>query len=365
MRKITYLITRSDVIGGANVHLLDLIPNVEKHGYEVELLIGGRGVVYEKAVVLGIPTYPVDSLVREINLQKDYKAYKVIKRHLQHSKPDLLHIHSSKAGILGRIAAKKLNIPVVFTAHGWAFTDGVSKSKRFLYKNIERYFASYANKIITVSNYDRSLALENGVGSRDQLVTIHNGLPALKGKHETISNATCQLIMVARFDAPKEQMSLLRALNQMKDYDWHLRLIGDGPMLDTCKLFVEQCGLKGKVDFLGQRDDVGQQLNKADVFILISRWEGLPLSILEAMRASLPVIASDVGGVSEAVIDRETGFTISRDNENLLVEKLRLLINNANLRRQMGQAGEQRFLEFFTIDEMIRKTINVYNGAFK
>src|SRR5690625_4459529 len=105
MRKASYIITRSDVIGGANVHLLDLIPEVANRGYEVELLIGGCGIVYQKALALDIPTYPIDSLVREINLKNDYQAFKAIKHHLQHSRPDLLHLHSSKAGILGSLVA--------------------------------------------------------------------------------------------------------------------------------------------------------------------------------------------------------------------------------------------------------------------
>jgi len=363
MTKITYIITRSDVIGGANVHLLDLIPHVAQQGFEVELLIGGNGIVYERALQLGIPAYPIHNLVREIDLKKDYQAYKEITTHLRQSNPAVVHLHSSKAGVLGRLAARKLSIPAVFTAHGWAFTEGVSKSRRILYRAIEKHFALYTNKIITVSEYDRNLALKNNVGSPEQLITIHNGLPKETAQRQRFQSNTCKLIMVARFDTQKDQMSLLQALTHLKDHDWRLTLIGDGPMLDVCKRFAISNSLEDKVFFLGQRDDVAQQLANADIFILTSHWEGFPISILEAMRAGLPVIASDVGGVSEAVLDQKTGFTIPRSDEQTLTKRLELLISHTKTREALGQAGRKRFLEFFTIDRMVSKTIQVYDEA--
>lgn len=361
MKKITYIITRSDVIGGANVHLLDLIPLIAEQNIDVELLIGGNGIVYDKALQLGIPTHSIKSLRREINFKNDYRAYKEIKAHLIKKKPDLIHLHSSKAGIIGRLVAQKLDIPVLFTAHGWAFTDGVPRFKRILYRAIEQHFASYADKIITVSEYDKNLALKNNVSNNKQLTTIHNGIADTCFEKRHSENKTCELIMVARFDTPKDQMLLLKALTQLKDYNWRLKFVGNGPSLESCQHFCSMNGLEDRVFFLGERNDVEWQLANADIFVLTSRWEGFPISILEAMRAGLPVIASDVGGVSEAVIDKVTGFTVSYSNELALVDRLKKLICNPNTRQSLGQAGRERFLKFFTINRMVRKTINIYN----
>lgn len=122
-------------------------------------------------------------------------------------------------------------------------------------------------------------------------------------------------------------------------------------------------GIAGKVLFSGACNDVSSRLAASDVFILISRWEGLPLTILEAMRAGLPVIASDVGGVAEAVQDGETGYLIKRDATGLLVERLGLLLADAEMRRRMGEAGRLRYESDFTFSLMLDKTIAVYEEA--
>lgn len=362
MKKITYIITRSDSIGGASVHLLDLIPAITKLGIETELLIGGKGIMYERALDLGINTTALNHLQREINLIEDYKAYQEIIAHLKKQRPDIVHLHSSKAGILGRLASKKLEIPCVFTAHGWAFTEGVSKPKRLLYKMIEKTIAPYANKIITVSEYDRELALQNGVGTEEQLIAIHNGV-----KNSTIpiqpkqDEKPCRLVMVARFDQPKNQAILLEALSRLSDLNWHLDLIGDGPNLQNCKNLARKLGLENNINFEGRSNEVEKFLSLSDIFVLTSNWEGFPLSILEAMRIGLPVIASDVGGVKEAVISGLTGYTVPRDDLDGLIQKLRELITKPSTRKKMGQEALNRYLEHFTFEEMIRKTNDVYN----
>lgn len=362
MKKITYIITRSDSIGGASVHLLDLIPAITKLGIETELLIGGKGIMYERALDLGINTTALNHLQREINLIEDYKAYQEIIAHLKKQRPDIVHLHSSKAGILGRLASKKLGIPCVFTAHGWAFTEGVSKPKRLLYKMIEKIIAPYANKIITVSEYDRDLALQNGVGTEEQLIAIHNGV-----KNSTIpiqpkqDEKTCRLVMVARFDQQKNQAILLETLSRLADLNWHLDLIGDGPNLQNCKNLARKLGLENNINFEGRSNEVEKFLSRSDIFVLTSNWEGFPLSILEAMRIGLPVIASDVGGVKEAVISGLTGYTVQRDDLNGLTQKLRQLITEPSTRKKMGQEALNRYLENFTFEEMIRKTNDVYN----
>jgi|SRR5690625_1810539 len=363
MKKITYIITRSDAFGGANIHLLDLIPLVA-HKYEVELLIGGQGVVYKRALDLGIPTYSIPDLVREIDIKRDYLAYKQIVQHLKASKPDLIHLHSSKAGVLGRLAAKKCNIPAIFTAHGWAFTEGVSPLKRFTYKYIERFSAPLAHRIITVSDYDRNLALLNKVASKEKIVTIHNGI--YQTPHYDVhdrTNALCRLIMVARFEQPKDQAFLIEALSTLKALNWHLTLIGDGPTLEPARKLAKRHNLAHRIHFTGHRNDVAQQLIEADLFLLISNWEGFPLSILEAMRARLPVIASKVGGIPEAVVDGKTGYLIPRGDIKELVRKLQLLISQPDLRYRLGKSGEERFQKLFTIDIMAEQTTKIYEEA--
>lgn len=362
--KVVYVITRSDVMGGASVHLLDLAKGVQDLGHEVTILVGGRGLVVDRAKQRGLDCRPLEYLVREISPWVDFKGYLELRRVLSELRPDIVHLHSAKAGILGRLVAWRCAIPAVYTAHGWPFTEGVSERKRKVFAFIERAMARISNRIITVSEYDRDIAIAQKVADKKQMVVVHNGIPddAPQPNLQRRSR-TVKLIMVARFEDPKDQCALLHALSCVRGLDWRLELVGDGPRFDENKKLAEQLDLSDRVAFLGARDDVPQRLNDADVLVLVSRWEGLPLTVLEAMRAGLPVIVSNVGGVSEAVSDGKTGFLVPREGQSELVEALTKLIEDADLRRTMGAAGRSRYEVEFTFNTMLARTVDVYRDA--
>lgn len=366
MQKIVFVITRSDVMGGASVHLLDLAAGLQSRGYDITILVGGQGVFLQHARDRSLNCISLKHMIREIDLVVDVKAILELRSVLKRLKPDLIHLHSSKAGIIGRLSAIGLTAPCIFTAHGWAFTEGVSPRRRFVYRFIERLMAPLANQIITVSEYDKKLALAGRVASPNQLVVVHNGMPGVSVDVRTPRNETAgavHFVMVARFEAPKDQASLLRAFASLSPERWRLELIGDGPQMQVAIDLTASLGLADNVTFSGACTDVSARLSTSDVFVLISHWEGLPLTILEAMRAGLPVIASDVGGVSEAVLEGKTGYLITRDSTALLVERLELLIADAGMRRRMGEAGRHRYESEFTFSLMLDKTIAVYEEA--
>lgn len=158
-KKIAYLITLPD-LGGAQSHVYEVIRNIGKYGYLPMLITGAEGWLTEQVKAEGITYYIVPDLVRPIAPLHDYKAVRAVKKILQQERPELVHCHSSKAGIIGRLAAHYCKIPVIFTAHGWAFTDGVNPVKRRLYAGIENMAAYWTDKIICVSEYDRNLGIK-------------------------------------------------------------------------------------------------------------------------------------------------------------------------------------------------------------
>lgn len=364
--RILYIITRSDVIGGASVHLLDLAVGVQEAGHEVIIVVGGHGVFIDQAKARGLTCISALHLVRPLNLVSDFRFYLEFRRIVLAWKPDIIHAHSSKAGIVGRLVAKALSVPCVFTAHGWAFTEGVSTYRRILYRWIERVVANFANKIITVSDYDRSLALRSRVGDADLIVTIHNGMPSAKDTFSaTRSFDVTRLIMVARFDAPKDHAFLVRALASLVCNDWTMEFVGSGPTMPSVKRLVAELNLEDKIVFSGACSDVSRRLSESDVFCLISNWEGLPLTVLEAMRAGLPVIASCVGGVPEAVTQQQSGILVDKDDLEGLVTALNTLIGSRDLRSKMGNVGKSRFFNDFTFELMLQRTIDVYFDVIK
>ncbi|HAW22581.1 MAG TPA: glycosyltransferase family 1 protein [Pseudomonas sp.] len=363
--KIVYVITRSDVIGGASVHLLDLAVGVQELGHEVSIFVGGNGILNVVAGERGLDCGVIKHLRRKIDPVNDVLCFFELRSQLAKCRPDIVHLHSSKAGLLGRLACCTLSIPVVYTAHGWAFTEGVPKRKRRIYALVERFMARLTKIIITVSDYDRNLALSYRVGHERIVKTIHNGMPDLSYENGLCEGAeeekNLRLIMVARFEAPKDHLALLEALNSLKHFSWSLELVGDGPLLPAAKDAAKHFGLADRVVFSGACDDVSQRLACSDIFILISQWEGLPLTILEAMRAGLPVIASNVGGVSEAVETGVTGFLVDRNDIAGITESVTKLIVSRDLRIAMGKSGRIKFLDSFTFSKMLAETLSIYN----
>lgn len=358
--KLLYIITLAEH-GGAQAHVRTLLARMQGQT-ELALATSVEGWLTEQARALGVPVYLVPELVQPLSPGKDFRAVQAIHRLFRQLKPDLVHLHSSKAGLLGRVAARLAGIPTVFTAHGWAFTEGASANRRRLAIWSERLAAPLAARIISVSSYDTKLAGRCRVGRPGQVVTIHNGIPEMAGGRTAPDNpSSCRVVMTARFAPPKDQAALIRAVAQMPEIQ--LTLIGEGEFLAAAQALAAELGIQDRVVFLGARSDVPELLCQADVFALISNYEGFPISILEAMRAGLPIIASDVGGVREAVQPGVNGLLVPRADEATLVSALKALATDAQRRHYMGTASRQRFVEEFTDDAMLNAVWGVYLDA--
>lgn len=359
--KIAFVITRSDTVGGAHIHVRDLAVALSRTGHQVKVFVGQRGYFTDVLRSSGVLFHTLRFLRREISPLNDIKAVLELKRALSGYRPDLVACHSSKAGWLGRIAARMAGLPAVFTAHGWAFTEGVPPIRRVIYRWAELLAASFARKIITVSESDRQLAIEYGIAKPSELVTVWNGIPDFAAqKFPEQSLQPVKLMMVARLDAQKNHIDLLRALAGLQHFDWSLDLVGDGPFEQNVRDVAASLGIERRVNFMGIQNNVPCLLPTAQIFVLISNWEGLPLSILEAMQAGLPVVATDVGGVCEALRDKETGFLVPPRDIKTLRARLAQLLGNEELRKRMGLAGRLRYEEHFTLDRMVEETLAVY-----
>jgi glycosyltransferase involved in cell wall biosynthesis len=266
--KILFLITRADTVGGAQVHVKDLAKALIDAGHTV-LVITGLGTPYRDALQhQQIPTQCCPQLRRAIGLH-DVLALCSLRSLMQQFEPDLVSVHSSKAGILGRLLCKILNYPCVFTAHGWAFTTGVPQPTRTIYQFIERLVTPFSNRIICVSEYDRQLGIAAGMNPK-KLQTIHNGMPEIADHLRAKPGATgpVSLVMIARFDQQKDHHTLLTAIQSLSNV--YIQLIGDGPKLLETRSLAEDLEIGSRVEFLGFQADVTPFLAKAKIFALIS-----------------------------------------------------------------------------------------------
>lgn len=364
--KICYVITKADEIGGAQVHVRDLAKSMVDQGHDVVVITGEKGELVEQLEDLNIKVLVDSNLKRNISLKYDIKAFFSLRRKVAHFEPDLLALHSTKAGIIGRLVGKSLSIPTVFTVHGWAFALGICERKRKAYIIIERIFAKlFTNYIITVSEQDRQLAIRNKVGSENFMKTVHNGIsvPLTKVQRSNVSCQVINLVMVARFSEQKDHLTLFNALEGIDKTKWRLKLVGKGALLDSYKKLAKEKCLSDNIEFLGERRDVADILSHSDIFLLISNWEGYPLSTLEAMAIGLPVIATDVGGVSEALVDNENGYLIPRGDHLYLRDRIEFLMKNPHLMDNMSKNNVIKFDNDHTLDKMVSSTVKVYELA--
>ena len=361
--RIAYLITRMDSIGGAQIHVRDLSLWLKQNGHDPVVLTGAAGPICETLSAAGIDVLEMRALVRPIRPLKDARALHEIRRCLKSCAPDLVSCHSAKAGILGRIAASTLGLPVIFTAHGWTFTEGIPLVQRYAYRAVERLCGRLSDHIITVCHYDRELALAAGIAPAERITTVHNGMPFLPVVQRNASApGPVRIGMVARFDQQKDHETLISALGRLRHKNWCLQLIGGG---DSSKVVRMAAGLNllDRIECLGEQSNVPELLAKLDVFCLISKWEGFPRSILEAMRSSLPVVASDVAGVREAVEDGVTGYLVPVSNDRLLAKSLEYLIDSPTVRIAMGNRARVKFENRFTLDHLLKPTLHLYESA--
>lgn len=361
--KVAYVVSRSDTLGGSLIHVRDCYLAFKKKGHEAVIIVGGEGPFTKHLQDRGIKYISIKNLSKSLYPTDDIKAYKELKIVLADYGPDIISAHSAKARFLCSFIAKKLNIPLLCTAHGWSFSDGRPYLSQKLATLLENIAAKKSNKIITVSDYDKKIALQKLSVDENKMTTIHNGMPDIPENFRADPSASdpVNITMIARMDDQKDHATLIKALSDLEGY--HLNLVGDGPFTDRTKKLAKQAKIYSNITFWGRLDSVDKILSESQLFALISNWEGFPRSTIEAMRAGLPVIVSDVGGAAEAVQEEVNGYSVKRGDVQDLSQKLSKLIKNAEMRVEMGKNSRNYYEKELRFDIMFEKTFNLYKDC--
>jgi glycosyltransferase involved in cell wall biosynthesis len=348
-------------MGGSQTHVRDLLDGFATR-FELTLATGEEGYLTEEARARGIRTVVLPNLVQPLKPAKDAAAFSDILGLLKTVRPDLIHCHTSKAGVLGRVAAHLANVPAVFTAHTWSFADGASLLWKLVGTPSERLAARWTEKIIAVSESNRRLAIEKGIAPAGKIVTVHNGIKDDSLRARPAAAYIPRITMVARFVDQKNQAQLIQALSEI-DLPYRLSFVGDGPTRPQAEALAAQLGVADRVEFLGTRSDTAWILADSSIFALATNWEGFPITILEAMRAGLPVVATGVDGVAEAVNDRVTGFVVPKGDTPALMDRLHLLLTSPYMRARMGENGRRRYEDHFAVHAMLQKLEAIYESV--
>jgi len=361
--KILYIITKSEA-GGAQTHIYQLAKYMTEQGNRVGVMSYPGGWLEEKVKRLGAKFYPNIYFSNTLHSIKWLKAKKEIKKALEDFKPDLVSCHSTMAGFLGRLVIKN-KIPTIFTAHGWGFTLGTPFWRKYLVIFAEKIAAKFSSMIICVSDFDRNLSLKYKIASSDKVVTIHNGVEIQKDVDLSKKdfNYPLKIIFVGRLAEPKDPLLLLGAYNSLSGGDKEkseILIIGEGEKRKELEDFIFKNKLDDKVKLLGEleREEVFEVLKNSDIFVLPSKWEGFPRSVLEAMSCGLPVIASNVGGIKEAVDN--CGILVKRGDKEGIKNAFEKLLKNPPLIREMGEKAREKAKEEFSLEKMIGGTEEIY-----
>lgn len=357
MKRILFVNKHADN-SGAPRHIYRLMEAARAH-YEVSLCAGFDSPELRALETGGIPVQVLGALGGDASPAQIVRSILALRRLFRQLQPDLVHVHSPLAGFTVRVACASMGIPCVFTAHGWNFAPGLSWKRRASSWLLEWIAARLGHPIIAVSAYDGELAMRARVATPPQLSVVLNGIEDRPVPAARRDNPVPVVVMVARFSDQKRQDDLIRALAQFPE-PIRVRFAGDGERRPGCEALAAELGVSDRIDFLGNLPSAEAELLAADIFVLSSNYEGLPLSILEAMRVCLPVVASRVGGVPDAVADGISGLLFESGDVAALRDHLLSLVRDPPLRVRMGETGRERFSRLFSEERMLRDTFDIY-----
>jgi len=357
---VLLVITLAEV-GGAQSYVAALLPGLAER-YEVVLAAHGEGPLREAAARAGASFVPLRQVRRSINPLRDAAGLVELMSLIRRVRPQILHASSSKAGVLGRLAAATMRVPVrIFTVHGWAFSAYSGLASR-LYRVADRLMAPLTTVIICVSERELADGLAAGTCKADRAVVIRNAVDVAAAPRSRHERTIPRLIAVGRLKAPKDFLTLIRACAALTTGSYEALIVGDGPDRAAIEAEIGRLGLEDSVRLARERADVPELLADSDVFVLSSRSEGLPVSVLEAMAAGLPVVASRVGGLDELVVDGETGILVSSRDHEALAAALTSMVEDRTLRRRLGRAGRSRAEALFDLGAFRQAHVDLYDA---
>ncbi|HQV57172.1 MAG TPA: glycosyltransferase family 4 protein [Ilumatobacteraceae bacterium] len=359
--RVVHVITEGE-IGGAQTHVADLARWQQRHGDEVAVVTGTDGQMCRLLRDADIEVEVSSSLVRSVNPLRDLSALGQMVGTLRRLRPDVIHAHSSKAGVLARSAARRLKVPAVYTAHGWPFQPQAGWKQRVISRLGETAMGHWWGDVICLTPAEIDLARRLRVVPEQRLHLVPLGIPD-SGHSAPQGNADgpVKLIMVARFSPPKDQRGVIEALALLGADHWRMSFVGDGPGRADCQALASSLGIDQRIDFLGERDDVAALLADHDIAVLWSDYEGMPLAVIEALRAGRPIVSSDLPGARAIIGDSVAGLLANTCAA--LAKALDGLIADTSRQRQMGAAGRARFEDQFVIDVMAERLAGVYRAA--
>ncbi|MDO9566917.1 MAG: glycosyltransferase family 4 protein [Candidatus Desulfaltia sp.] len=383
--KVIHIITRLDKGGSAENTLLTVM-GLDKERYDV-VLVKGLSVesnmaedevrTVEKDLAEaereGVRIITIPDLVRRIHPFYDLKAFFALIKILCHERPDIVHTHTSKAGILGRWAAFLAGIPVIIhTPHGHVFWGYSGRRKTSFYIMLEKITARITDKIVALTQQEKRDHLHFCIATEDKFSVVHSGINLDRFSRMSVDFAAMKRRLgipegnmvvgtVGRLTPVKGHKYLIKAAGKIVKTrpDTTFVFLGDGELSDELKKMTFSLGIEENIKFLGWRPDVAEVMSTFDIFALPSLNEGMGRVLVEAMALGKPIVASDIGGIPDLVVDGENGYLVPVGDVETLAARIRRLLDDPGKREEMGNTG-QRYALKYSSEEMMKKIDRLY-----
>lgn len=374
--RIAYVVTQAE-FGGAQRYIADLAAALPRDAFAPTVIHGPDGEAADFHAALGsTPVRIATHLRRAINPGHDRHAVNELADLFRQIGADMVHLNSSKAGVVGAYAARRANVGrVVYTAHGFVVNEPMAPWRRLAYRLAERWSSRRKDVIICVSDFDRKTALAHRIADPVQLRVIHNGIhPATLNLLDRAAARSAlaefgvplagRLVgAIANFYPTKGLTYLIEAFAMVLAHcpDTHLVIIGDGQMRGLLTRLIRHHRLETTIHLPGRVPNAPRLLPAFDAYALTSIKEGFPYAILEAMAAGLPIVASRIGGVPEMIEHESSGLLVPAKHVLATAAALQRLLNDSVLGARLGAAARQRVMTQFTLERMVRETIACYS----
>jgi glycosyltransferase involved in cell wall biosynthesis len=351
---------------GAQRHAVESMKNHLINGHGCLVISGTDGYATTELKNLGIEVITIGSLRNSYNPILDFQAIKAIIKIINEYKPHLVISHSSKAGVIARIACYNTKTPNIFTVQGWPFEEGTPKLQKIIAICIERLLIPFSDSYMCVSEYTRKFGLSKLPLKKERLYVCPNMHPSNKVTPSYTKNHTYNILMVAGFREQKDHITALKALLILKESNTmpkiHFTFAGDGPKRNEIEAFILKNNLREFVTLAGETKEIEKFYDQADIVILPTFYEGLPLSLLEALQKAKPLIATDTGGINEIIFDGINGHLLKLKDAESLANHI-LSYYKENKIPQLSANAKKVYDTYFSY-EIIAYTLNeVINKA--
>jgi len=363
--KTLYIITKSNW-GGAQKYVFDLASHLQEVGEEVVVAFGGNGILAERLKEKNIRTLEITDLERDVDLRKEIKVFREIYKILKIEKPDIIHLNSSKIGAIGSLLGRVAGIKkIVFTAHGWPFREERAFWQVLLIKFLSWLTIIFSHKVICVSEKDFN-DVKDWFFVKNKIVTVYNGIDLNEFANnipEEKDENVIQIVSIGElhknkgFEYGLKTMSLLR--NKIQNFKYTIFSFG-GDEKENLEKMIKDLNLENFVELKINKEKHSSFLKDFRIYFMPSIKEGLPYVLLEAGLNSLPLIASDTGGVGEIVENYKNGFLIQPKDVNGFELALEKLIQDKDLRERFGHAAKEKVEKEFSLEKMFQETKEAY-----